>query len=171
MDTVLLTVLSGVSVYVIGQIVLKFVVDPLHAQRETRGKVIDFLIQHETRYRYPGTEPSNPMIKKVGTSAEEWGHQLEETKYRARELASELMVRANAIPLYGAFQFVRLVRTRGDIRLAHTELRDLSFHLLKVAVFEGTQNAKRVDKIKTALKIEPEFQVEARTSGGTTNSE
>ncbi len=110
------------------------------------------------------------MIKKVGTSAEEWGHQLEETKYRARELASELMVRANAIPLYGAFQFVRLVRTRGDIRLAHTELRDLSFHLLKVAVFEGTQNAKRVDKIKTALKIEPEFQVEARTNDGATNS-
>ncbi len=61
MDTVFLTVLSGVSVYVIGQIVLKFVVDPLHAQRKTRGKVIDFLIQHETRYRYPGTEPNRAI--------------------------------------------------------------------------------------------------------------
>ncbi len=38
-------------------------------------------------------------------------------------------------------------------------------------LFEGTQNAKRVDKITTALKIEPEFQVEAGTSDGPTNSE
>jgi len=165
------TILSGVSVYVIGQIVLKFIVDPLHAQRETRGKVIDFLIQHKTRYAFPGTEQKNPMIKRVGTSAEEWGHQLEETKYRARELASELMIRVNAVPLYGAFQFVRLVPTRKNVRLAHTELLDLSFHLLKVPVYEGTQNADRVDKIRTALKIEPEFQVDARTSDESASSE
>jgi hypothetical protein len=165
--TVFWTVLSGVSVYVIGQIVLKFFVDPLHAQQEVIGKIIDFLIQHETHYSHPGTEPNNPMIQKVGTPAEEWRQQLRETKTKARTLASELIVRTHAVPAYGILQRTGLVLTRADIRLAHTELRDLSLNLLNVPVIEATKNAKRVDKIKSALKIEPEFQTSPQTSDGT----
>ena len=171
MDTVFLTILSGVSVYVIGQIVLKFVVDPLHAQRETIGRVIDFLIQHETRYTHPGTEPNNPMIRKTGRSAEEWRHQLEETKYRARQLASELIFRTHAVPLYTAFQLLPGIRTRTEIRTAHNDLMTLSSSLLNKPVYEGVKNRQRVDRIRTALRVEPEFQVSEALKKGSEDAE
>ncbi len=156
------TILAGVSVYVIGQIALKFLVDPLHAQSETIGKVIDFLIQHQTRYSYPGTEANNPMIKKAGIPVEEWGQQLERTKHRARELASELLVRTHTIPLYQLFVWLRLARPRADIRAAHDALRSLSLSLVNVSVFGGNANRALAETIKNALDIEPEFQIEAR---------
>ncbi len=163
MDTAFLTILLGVTVYVLGQIVLKFFLDPIQAQRETTGKVIDFLIQHERRYTYPGTEPKNPMIARTGASVEEWRHQLEETKHRARELASELVVRTHAVPLYTAFAWLGIVRPRAAICVAHGALMTLSFSLLNVRVYGGTANRLLARSIREALKIQPEFRIEDET--------
>ena len=151
---------THVTVYVLGQVALKFFLEPLLAQREAIGKIVDFLIQHETRYSYPGTEPKNPMIQRSGTSVEEWRHQLEGTKYRARELASELIVRTHAVPLYTAFAWLGVVRSREAIRVAHGSLMTLSSSLLNVRVYGGTVNRLIAGSIREALKIEPEFRIE-----------
>ncbi len=154
------TILAGVIVYILGQIALKFVVEPLHAQRETIGKITDFLIQHATRIAFPGFSQDNRMIIPGVTSDLEWKAQLIETKERARELASELMVRTQAIPLYTTFQRLGWVRTREDIRISHKSLIGISFNLLKVDKGAGPVNMISALHLRQALRIETAFEAE-----------
>lgn len=48
MSTVFETVVAGVSVYVLGQIVIKFIIEPILEFRSLLGKVTQFFLRHQT---------------------------------------------------------------------------------------------------------------------------
>ena len=73
--------------------------------------------------------------------------------------------------MYTAFQLLPGIRARTEIRAAHNDLMVLSFSLLNKPVYEGVKNRQRVDRIKTALRVEPEFQVSEALKKGSEDAE
>lgn len=136
---------------------MKFVVEPLHAQRETVGRIVDFLIYHANRFTSPGIDTDQSPVDSP-EYVEKRG-QLLETKSAARVLASELMVRTQAVPLYGTLEKLGIVRKRSNIRTAQ---RNLFF--IHNAMFDrrrGIENYECGQRIEEALGIETEFKIEA----------
>lgn len=154
--TVFFTIFSGVCVFVIGQIVMKFVIDPFHAQRETIGKVVDFLILYANVFTNPGI----PI--QAGIPDEEWEDarraQLNETKHIARALASEIMVRTQAVPLYGLLERLGWAVKRSNIRSAQKSLFFISNALFDQG--NALDNYEQARQIEEALGVVTEFRIE-----------
>lgn len=124
--TVALTVIVGVLVFVIGQIIVRFVVDPIHEQRLQIGLIADALIFYADVYSNPGADMHSE-------------ERLTKARADLRSRASQLMAKSNAIPCYGLWSFIRLiprwesvVRSRGHlIRLSNSLVRGDPIHNTK----------------------------------------
>lgn len=145
--TVFLTIFIGVSVYVIGQIILRFVVEPMTAQRDTISKVADFLIFHANRYTNPGAPKTD-----------ERKDELDETRVLARTLASQLIVRTQAVPGYERLSKTAFMRSLGEVRSASKGLLFLSNNLYDAG--EAIKNYKVANDVANALGISTEFTPE-----------
>jgi hypothetical protein len=106
-----LTVLGGVVVFVLGQIIAKFFIEPIHEQFRVIGEIADLLIFYADLYSNPGD--SNPERR-------------EEASKMLRKQASQLMARTSTIRLYKLWQFLEFVRKHADIMEAHKHLIGLS---------------------------------------------
>jgi hypothetical protein len=111
-----ITLLVGIGVFVGGQVIAKFFIEPIHEQRRVVGKVAHVVWFYANVY----TNPARP-----GESA---GDHLNEVRYEAytalRQAASQLMAATNSIPLYGVWQWLpwlpkwsELVEVWGDLVL------------------------------------------------------
>ena len=105
MITVVATVLGGVCIYVIGQIVLKFLIEPISELKKTIGGIADFLVYHADRYA--NVEPISQAEGENSVDPKE--SRLAETSRAARTLASELVVRVHMIPAYRRLSRVCIV--------------------------------------------------------------
>jgi len=101
MSVVFLTVFSGVSVFVIGQIFIKFFIDPILEQRKAIGQVCDTLIYYAGFYSVPKKGFDDPLR--------------EEAQKRTRELATLLLSKTQQIPWYRIFEMVGVVKKRQNI--------------------------------------------------------
>jgi len=45
-STVFLTVFAGVTTYVLGQLILKFLIEPVHELKRTIGEIAHSLVEH-----------------------------------------------------------------------------------------------------------------------------
>ena len=142
--TFVLTIMGGVFVFVLGQISLKFFIEPIHELRSHIGKIADALIFYANVYANPGC-----------TAEQEQRNASDEL----RKLASELMARTAVVPLYGFACLIRALPSLSDIRKAHRALIGLSNNVFRTAepTLEGEANEKRVADIKAALKLPPEL--------------
>jgi hypothetical protein len=138
--TSLLTVISGVLVLGIGQLLTKFIIEPLHEQKKLMGEIANSLIM----YANIGTGIEEAYIKKLEgvKEAEDEAHKLiierrqqlvrkewertDNAKAHLRKQASELMGTTNAIPLYGLWAFLLRRPKQKDILDASTMLIGLS---------------------------------------------
>ena len=154
--TIFLTIFSGVFVFVIGQLLMKFVIDPVHSQRETIGEVVDFLILHANVYTSPGMRHEAGLVDQEAERARR--AQLTETKETARALASKLMVRTQAIPLYGTLERLGWTVKRSGIRRAQKSLFFISNAMFDVGHAMDNYNHARL--IEDALGVRTEFQIE-----------
>src|SRR2546427_7979563 len=99
--TFVLTVMGGVSVLVIGQIIVRFFIEPVHELRKTIGDVGDVLIYYAHLYMRPkevtaevgGWSAGSPLPPVYG---EERGKASDDL----RQKASLLFIRANAVLKY-----------------------------------------------------------------------
>ncbi len=71
--TVFLTVFSGVLVYVIGQIIVKLVIEPIHEMRKTIGQISHSLNVRADVISNPGVR-SNDKCKKLLSIFEHYQH-------------------------------------------------------------------------------------------------
>lgn len=55
------TVVSGTLVFVVGQIILKFIIEPIHKQKEIIGEIADALIYYANLYTHPVFKDSEMM--------------------------------------------------------------------------------------------------------------
>ena len=140
--TVFLTILSGVSVYVLGQVIIAFVIEPIKEQRSTIGKIADALIFFANRYTNTGLEVPQPDKRR---------EELEEVRILLRSLASELVVRTQSIPGYDVLSKMRIVRKINQIQSASGGLFFISNNLFTKG--EGINNHKESEKVASALGI------------------
>jgi hypothetical protein len=140
-----LTIFGGLSVYVVGQLLSRFIIDPVHELRKTIGEVRFNLAFHAATIHTP-----------IGRS--------KETSDKAHEAlmksSCELIAKLQAIPCYGSLSsaFRQSLPPRKAIEDAAVQLRGLSTY-----VHEEGQEAyesidvirKRVEKIEKLLCLNP----------------
>jgi hypothetical protein len=133
--TAMITVIIGVSVYALSQMVSKFVIEPIHKQDELRGEIGDALIYYANVYGNPGknTPKHTEAMKKF------------------RQQASLLISKTALIRKYPFFAWTGLVPTKQNVLAAHANLIGLSNGVNMSE--NGTQNVKWADETRILLRI------------------
>jgi len=101
------TVLAGVSVFVLGQMAIQFLIEPFRDYRDLVGR-----IAHATVFYQNVTD--SPGLRSPAT--------VDEGMKVMRGLAAELPQRAYAIPAYRFFATIRLLPKLADIQSASSSL-------------------------------------------------
>jgi hypothetical protein len=133
-----LTVCSGVLVLVAGQIVIRFLLDPLTELRKLLGEVSDSLTYYAHVYSNPGVAGEDVLA---------------EAKRVLRQRASQLWAKALSLPLYAVFSFLHLVPSRKSISEASANLIGLSNSVYRG---DAALNTKRAIEIREALGLQKE---------------
>ncbi|MFB1489312.1 MULTISPECIES: hypothetical protein [unclassified Thiocapsa] len=135
---VFITIVSGVFVFVIGQTVLKLLVEPWQKQRECIAKIAHLLLYYENVYLNPG----------VGTEEKN-----REASQEARRTASELVESHYRIPMYprlsrsGLFPNVRTMREVTKLLIGLSNSTHSG---------EPDRNSERIERIRSLLGFEKE---------------
>jgi hypothetical protein len=136
--TVFLTVLSGVITFVLGQLIIKLLIDPVHDFRRTVADIALVLIEYTNVYANPGIAGSE-IEKKV---SEEF-----------RRLSSRLNAQMYLIPYYQITAKIFRLPSRDKVFGAASDLIGLSNGVFKSASDLVLVNVERADKICNALGI------------------
>jgi len=125
--TFVITVMGGVAVFVLGQIFIRFFIEPVQEVRRAIGDVGDALIYYAHLYIHP---------KEVTAEAGGWsagspfppvyGEERGEASDALRQKASILFIRANAVPKYDWFVRLKAIPSWESLKIAHGELINLS---------------------------------------------
>jgi hypothetical protein len=129
------TILSGLALLVIGNIMIRSFIDPIYEVRKLRGEIADALIYHARTYLTPHT------------------HKTEESEEAAdtfRSLGSKLEARSHVVPFYGLFAAVRAVPDRKAVERARSNLIGLSNSLAQSNIEHSERHRKEV---VAALKL------------------
>ncbi len=136
--TIFATVISGVLVFVLGQILVRFVIEPVKELKEVLGEIQFVLIYHEQAIYTPsGNRAEEDAAQKV-----------------IRDLASKLRAKAEVIPRYSFFSriFNGFLPPKKNIMDASRQLIGLSNSVKKEDRSEINHN--RVEKINKLLHFE-----------------
>lgn len=136
--TVFATVLSGVLTYVLGQLVLKLVVDPVQEAKRTIGEVSMSLIEHSQAIHNPGVLKDEAMASAAN---------------QLRKLSSKLHGHLYLIPKYDRTAKLFQLPAKAALLVAATDLAALSTTVYKATDGIYEQNAKRCERICDALSI------------------
>jgi hypothetical protein len=129
------TILGGIVVLVIGQILLRFFIEPFFEHRKLIGEIADALIYYANVYGNPGT-----CSEEVGKEASQ----------SLRQKASLLRARTYAVPWYNFFVLLRLAPHRKSIEEAASNLIGLSNSVYRG---DSSVNDERQKKIREALSL------------------
>lgn len=131
-----LNVLTGLLLFFLGQIIIRYFLDPLTNYRRLVGEIGHVLFYYANIYMNPSSDRSNEIGAKVEDAL--------------REKAGLLFAVTYAIPLYSFLEWVRLVPPKDSVRKAWQELTFLSN-----SVYSGKpkENREARKKIIDALKI------------------
>ena len=132
-----LTALSAVAIFVIGQIIVKFFIEPIHEQAKLIGEIAFSLVF------YANVLDGGGLVK---------NEYLDEASRVLRQHASQLRARTNAIPWYPIWQFLRLVPDRANAVRASTHLIGLS-NALYASDSDPLVTIKRKNEIVDSLNI------------------
>lgn len=133
-----LTIIGGIIIYVVGQIILKFFIEPIHKQSEIVGDISDALVYYAREYSSPG------RLKK---------EMLDEAHNRFRQLASILKARSYTIKYYNFFEICKLIPKIKSIEQISSELIGLANSVHGGVGVNGVENSQRANKIRKLLNI------------------
>jgi len=136
--TVFLTVFSGALIYVLGQLVLKLVIEPVQEMKKTIGQISHSLIEHANIIQNPGVPPKNTI---------------KETSQHLRKLSSQIQSHLYLVPLYNITSLVFRLPTQTQVLEASKSLIGLSNSLYRATDKIYEHNAKRVERICDFLGI------------------
>ena len=135
---IFLTIISGVAVFVLGQIFLKLVLEPVHRFKTTVSDISYALVFYADIYTNPGI---------TGEEREA------ETKQKLRTLSSELNAATYLIPKYEWVRFLFGLPDRDKVEKAAGMLIGLSNSLRGATFNRGTNNFSRYQQICINLNI------------------
>ena len=124
------TVLVGVFVFVAGQLIAKFVIEPVHELRKAIG---------ETRFNLLFYAPA--ILTPIGRTRES----ADRARDALRKSSADLLIRSEAIPFYGLVSAISrgAVPQRHKVAEAATWLRGLSTHMHETGD-EASSNIQQV---------------------------
>lgn len=133
------TVAGAVVVFVIGQLLGKFVIDPVHELKKVLGEIRFALLFHAPAISTP-----------VGDRASE-----DEAAKVLRRLSSELHTKVNSIPFYNICSRIShgFLPQKPNVHLASKLLMGLSNSVHQVDRYQ--KNPDRVEKVEKLLNFEP----------------
>jgi len=138
-----LTIFGGITIYMMGQIFLKFILEPIHEQMRVIGEIDHALLFYGNTY---------------GNPERGFAHKGKEVEERFRELSSLLLSRTRPIRCYRVFSTLSLIRPKDTIRTAARGLMGISnnINLAPTADIQRAvaQNVRWRDEIREALKLE-----------------
>lgn len=139
-STVFLTVLSGVITFVIGQLIVKLVIDPVQEMKKTIGQISHSMIEDANVIANPGV-PSEEVMK--------------ETSKRLRQLSSQLQAHLYLVPQYQKSAKIFGLPSKEKVLAASGSLLGLSNSVFRAGPSERIyeNNAKRVENICDSLGI------------------
>jgi hypothetical protein len=141
--TTVLTVMSGVSIFVIGQVIVKIFVEPIHKLRGLKGDIVGFLTYYSDVYLSLPDLNKDEDVMKVSTVA--------------RKLGSDIIAKALTIPCYRFFSRLGAVPKFSDISIVSRELIGLSNTVLAKSDSVPGRATKRLEIIKSSLHLPKEL--------------
>lgn len=138
-ETVFWTVGLGFATFVLGQIVLKLLIEPIVECKKTLGEIANSLVMYA------------PEIYTPGVVAEDAMHKVSEI---LRGHASQLNQHMRTIPMYRIVRRIFFLPSNVAMRESISCLIGLSNGLYRADGNIHAVNAKRVDRICDLLKIE-----------------
>lgn len=136
MDSVFFTVISGVLVFVIAQVILRLWIDPATELKKTIGRIAQALAERADIYSNPGVPPENIIT---------------ETRAHFRQLMAELEANASSIPFYPVAARIFGLPSHENIYKSSRWLTGISNSLWKSEFFD--KNIEKAQRIKNALGI------------------
>lgn len=134
--TMFLTIITGVFVFILGQIVLKLFVEPWQKQRECIANISNHILMYSPMYSSPGISDKE-LISEVSL--------------KTRQLASELLASCSRMPFYKKLTKTKLVLDLETVSKVQKDLIGLSNSMHEDKF--GSNN-KRIIEIKQLLKID-----------------
>lgn len=154
-------VISGVLVFIVGEIFVRFLLGPIHRLKETKGEIARVLLFHANNYgnKYVNIHPdfSNDeniderVLEERISSMKKWNDDLSKAADDTRDIAAKLIENAEAVPCYKIIAFMRLIPSKKNIIDAKAQLIGLSNS------FTGDQqkvSSQRTIKICKLLNIQ-----------------
>jgi len=144
--TSLATVIGGVIVFTVGQVLTRFLIEPIYEQRKLVGAIADSLIYYAHYFADSFERP----IKEVGEAPDKF-----------RRLASELMAKTVAVPGYHLWGSLRVIRPFTQVIRARGGLFGLSNTLhkadseRKIALAREVAAALKITEVDAALLTPP----------------
>ena len=136
--TVFLTVISGVLTYVLGQLVLKLLIEPVQGMKKMIGQIANSLVEHANVIQNPGV-PTEDVMKA--------------TSQHLRKLSAQLEAQLYLVPMYSITAFVFRLPSRNGVLSAARSLMGLSNSVFRATERIYESNAKRVENIHDSLGL------------------
>lgn len=133
-----LTIFGGVIVLIVGQILTRFFIEPLHDLRKLIGEIGDVLIFHANVFSNPGVCSKEDNDK---------------TSEILRQKASLLRTRTFVISCFWVFVLFRIVPSRKRLNDASRYLINLSNSVHRG---NGLVNSEHANKVKKLLGLPPD---------------
>jgi len=130
------TVISGVLIFVLGQLLLKLVIEPIQELKKEIALTLDSLIFHKDKISNP-----NANLKK----------DILEVSSILRKHSSNLEAKSSIIPLYDCWYKLRILPSKKNIKKATNKLIGLSNSLSPYNYNSGIENSFQVKEVKIAL--------------------
>lgn len=127
-----LTIISAVMIFVLGQISLKLIIEPIQELKKEISEILNAMVFYADRISNP-----NDVIDEVSKIL--------------RKHASNLEAKSSIIPFYRIFEIFRVLPTKQNISEAKSHLVGLSNSLSNSGNNNGMNNSTKNDNIKRLL--------------------
>jgi len=144
--TIFATVVSGTLIFVTGQIILKFIIEPIHKQKEIIGEIADALIYYANVYTHP--------VFKDESKNSEVGKKREKGHEEFRKFACQIVSKTQLIPYYETLSTLKIVTKKQKIIKARGNLIGLSNGMWSCIDSEGIKhNDRDAEELKSLLDL------------------
>ncbi|MDO8788792.1 MAG: hypothetical protein Q7J42_12040 [Sulfuritalea sp.] len=137
-STVFWTVVTGVITFVVGQLIVKLVIEPVQELKRTIGQISHSLIEHANVYQNPGLRSEEIQS---------------ETSTHLRRLSSQLQAHLYLVPAYSITAWVFRLPSKGALLEASKCLIGLSNSVFRDSGNAMEYNFRRAEKIADSLGI------------------
>ena len=160
MDT-LNVIVSGVAVFIVGEIFVRFFLTPIHKLKEVKGEIASILLFHANNYghAYKNLDSAfevihdheDIIIEERIKSIKKWNDDLSKASDETRAVAAKLISSAEGIPFYFIVSLLQMIPSKNSILSSKKDLIGLSNSFSEG---QAVNAAERSDNICKLLNIQ-----------------